>query len=64
MTFTGSNMVPVDAFEPRVDYAWYKRLIQSSIAANFNMIRLWASGNYYPDELYEISDECRISGHE
>ena len=58
---SGSNMVPTDPFESRVDYSWYKRLMQSAIASNFNMIRLWASGNYYSDDLYDIADERKVN---
>ena len=55
----GSNMVPVDAFEHRVDRSWYRRLVESSIASNYNMLRLWSSGNYYSDDLYDVADECK-----
>ncbi|KAJ5113629.1 glycoside hydrolase superfamily [Penicillium angulare] len=56
----GSNMVPVDAFESRIDDEWYKRLLKSCVASNFNLLRLWASGNYYRDSFYELADELGI----
>ena len=51
-------MVPVDAFEPRISDSWYKRLLQSAVASNFNMLRLWSSGNYYREAFYDMADEC------
>ncbi|KAF2763537.1 glycoside hydrolase [Pseudovirgaria hyperparasitica] len=56
----GINMVPIDPFEQRVNEAWARRLLEASVASNYNMIRLWASGNYYPDYLYDVADELGI----
>jgi beta-mannosidase len=53
--------VPIDPFESRVDSTLYRRLIESSIASNYNMLRLWSSGNYYADDLYSIADERAVS---
>jgi beta-mannosidase len=53
-------MVPVDPFEPRVDAAWYRRLFESAVASNYNMVRVWSSGNYYADDFYEIADERKF----
>lgn len=44
-------------FEHQVTSEDYKQLIQSSVASNYNMVRVWASGNYYADELYDAADE-------
>ncbi|KAJ6443485.1 glycoside hydrolase family 2 protein [Purpureocillium lavendulum] len=56
----GSNMVPTSPFEHQVTGEDYRRLVQSSVASNYNMIRVWASGNYYADELYDAADELGI----
>lgn len=55
-------MVPVNPFEHTVTRRQYRRLIESSVASNYNLIRVWSSRNYYSDELYEAADEreCRI----
>ncbi|KAL6721982.1 hypothetical protein ACLMJK_001087 [Lecanora helva] len=53
----GSNFIPPDAFWPRVTSAKMQQLIGSVTAANQNMLRVWASGAYTPDFIYDLADQ-------
>ncbi|KAH8888052.1 glycoside hydrolase family 2 protein [Thozetella sp. PMI_491] len=52
----GSNLVPPDSFWPRVDYD----RVRMAIDGNQNFIRVWASGAYGPDYMYDIADELGL----
>ncbi len=56
----GSNFVPADAFWPRVTAAQLRRLLGAAVAGNQHMLRLWASGVYGPDALYDAADELGV----
>ncbi|KAI0382166.1 glycoside hydrolase family 2 protein [Hypomontagnella monticulosa] len=56
----GSNFIPPDAFWPRVTPARIRQLFNSVVAGNQNMLRVWASGAYSPDFMYDIADEMGI----
>ncbi len=56
----GSNFIPPDAFWPRVTEAKMRQLFASVTDGNQNMLRVWASGAYSPDFLYDIADEMGI----
>ena len=56
----GSNFIPPDAFWPRVTEEKMNQLFDSVIAGNQNMLRVWASGAYSPDFLYDLADEKGI----
>ncbi|KAL9132447.1 MAG: hypothetical protein Q9175_006381, partial [Cornicularia normoerica] len=53
----GSNFIPPDAFWPRVTSTKIQQLFDSVTAANQNMLRVWASGTYTPDFIYDIADQ-------
>ncbi|KAJ5173277.1 hypothetical protein N7492_005870, partial [Penicillium capsulatum] len=53
----GSNLIPPDAFWPRVTEAKMRRLFDAVVAGNQNMLRVWSSGAYLPDFIYDIADE-------
>lgn len=53
----GSNFIPPDAFWPRVTSHKMQQLFDSVVAGNQNMLRLWASGAYTPDFIYDIADQ-------
>jgi beta-mannosidase len=53
----GSNLIPPDAFWPRVTETKMKRLFDAVIAGNQNMLRVWSSGAYLPDFMYDLADE-------
>ncbi|PFH55869.1 hypothetical protein XA68_17481 [Ophiocordyceps unilateralis] len=56
----GSNFIPPDAFWPRVTPQRIRSLFQAVIAGNQNMLRVWASGAYSPDFMYDLADEMGI----
>ncbi|KAJ5129510.1 uncharacterized protein N7515_005549 [Penicillium bovifimosum] len=56
----GSNLIPPDAFWPRVTEAKMQRLFDAVVAGNQNMLRVWASGSYLPDFMYDLADERGI----
>ena len=56
----GSNFIPPDAFWPRVTETKMKQLFQSIVDGNQNMLRVWASGAYSPDFIYDIADEMGV----
>ncbi|KAF2084794.1 glycoside hydrolase family 2 protein [Saccharata proteae CBS 121410] len=56
----GSNFIPPDAFWPRVTEERMRQLFQSAKDGNQNMFRVWASGAYSPDFIYDIADEMGI----
>ncbi|CAG7996571.1 unnamed protein product [Penicillium salamii] len=53
----GSNIIPPDAFWPRVTEAKMKRLFDAVVAGNQNMLRVWSSSIYLPDFMYDLADE-------
>lgn len=56
----GSNLIPPDAFWPRVTDTKMRRLFGSVVAGNQNMLRVWASGAYLPDFMYDLADEYGV----
>lgn len=56
----GSNFIPPDAFWPRVTPKRINKLFDTVIAGNQNMLRVWASGTYSPDFMYDLADEKGI----
>lgn len=56
----GSNFIPPDAFWPRVSEAKMRRLFNAVVTGNQNMLRVWASGSYLPDFIYDMADEFGV----
>lgn len=56
----GSNWIPSDAFQERVDDTKFERLLQSAQLANMNMLRVWGGGIYERREFYELADQLGI----
>lgn len=56
----GANWIPADVFQGRVTRDKYEYLLQSSVEANFNMLRVWGGGIYEQDEFYDLCDELGI----
>ena len=56
----GSNFIPPDAFWPRVNQSRMEQLFGSVVAGRQNMLRVWATGAYGPDYLYDVADELGI----
>ncbi|KAJ5776260.1 uncharacterized protein N7511_001271 [Penicillium nucicola] len=53
----GSNLIPPDVFWPRVTEAKMQRLFDAVVVGNQNMLRVWSSGAYLPDFMYDLADE-------
>ncbi|OKL55987.1 hypothetical protein UA08_08773 [Talaromyces atroroseus] len=56
----GSNLVPPDVFWPRVNEKKIRNLFETAVIGNQNMLRIWSSGAYLPDWIYDIADEMGI----
>lgn len=56
----GSNFIPPDLFWPRVNESSIRALFNSVVAGNQNMLRVWSSGAYSPDFMYNVADELGI----
>ncbi|KAB8125598.1 glycoside hydrolase family 2 protein [Gracilibacillus oryzae] len=53
----GANYIPEDNLLPRTSRSRTEQLIKDSVAANFNMIRVWGGGHYPEDYFYELCDQ-------
>ncbi|KAK8096718.1 beta-mannosidase [Apiospora kogelbergensis] len=56
----GSNFIPPDVFWPRVTPQRIRSLFDAVVAGNQNMLRVWSSGAYSPDFMFEVADEMGI----
>uniref|UniRef100_A0A8C6XH48 Beta-mannosidase n=1 Tax=Naja naja TaxID=35670 RepID=A0A8C6XH48_NAJNA len=56
----GSNWIPADSFPDKVNSKTLRLLLQSTVDANMNILRVWGGGLYEQDEFYEICDELGI----
>lgn len=60
VTMMGANWIPADAIPSRITPAVVRDLLESAVAANMNMIRVWGGGQYEPDWFYDLCDELGI----
>nr|O74168.1 RecName: Full=Beta-mannosidase A; AltName: Full=Mannanase A; Short=Mannase A; Flags: Precursor [Aspergillus aculeatus]BAA29029.1 beta-mannosidase [Aspergillus aculeatus] len=56
----GSNLIPPDCFWTRVTEDTMTRLFDAVVAGNQNMLRVWSSGAYLHDYIYDLADEKGI----
>lgn len=56
----GANWVPADSCLGTVPDDTYTKLLERSVAANMNMIRVWAGGVYEPDVFYAECDRLGL----
>ncbi|PSN73172.1 glycoside hydrolase family 2 protein [Corynespora cassiicola Philippines] len=56
----GSNFIPPDPFWPTVTDTRIRQLFESVVDGNQNMLRVWSSGAYLPDFVYDLADEMGI----
>jgi beta-mannosidase len=56
----GANTIPFDMFQPRVDKAQLRRVLQSARDANMNFLRSWGGGYYESDDFYDLADELGL----
>ncbi|MXU65995.1 beta-mannosidase [Oceanomicrobium pacificus] len=53
----GANWIPADALPGRITAEGIADLLDSAVAANMNMIRVWGGGRYESDTFYDACDE-------
>ncbi|MFI3267906.1 MAG: glycoside hydrolase family 2 protein [Rikenellaceae bacterium] len=56
----GANIIPQDVFLPNVTKERYEKLVDISVEANMNMLRVWGGGIYESDDFYNYCDEMGI----
>ena len=56
----GANLVPPDVFWARVDEAHMRELFGLAQSGNYNMLRVWSSGVYLADWIYDLADEMGL----
>jgi len=56
----GANLIPFDIFPSRVSPGQQDRMLQSALAANMNILRIWGGGTYQDDHLYDAADETGL----
>lgn len=56
----GANWIPADALPQRGTRAVVRELLQSTVDANMNMLRVWGGGQYEADWFYDLCDELGI----
>jgi len=56
----GANWIPADALPGRITPQRTRELLESAVAANMNMLRIWGGGQYEPTWFYELCDELGI----
>jgi beta-mannosidase len=58
----GSNLIPPDTFWTRVTIEKVRQLLYAVRAGNQNMLRVWSSGAYLPDFMYDMADGQSAAG--
>lgn len=56
----GANYIPQDNFQNSVSDERYKRLFETVVNSNMNMLRVWGGGIYEDDIFYDLCDENGI----
>ncbi|KAJ7827153.1 glycoside hydrolase family 2 protein [Mycena olivaceomarginata] len=56
----GANFIPPDPLWPRVNATKVEQLFALAQASHMNMFRVWASGAYLPDWVYDAADRTGI----
>ena len=56
----GADYIPGDNLIPRVDSSKYRRVIDETLAANMNVLRVWGGAIYEKDYFYDLCAEKGI----
>jgi len=56
----GANYIPQNSMQNKVTDAHYEKLLDDTVAANMNMLRVWGGGIYENDIFYDLCDEKGI----
>lgn len=57
ISMLGANWIPADAIPGHITPEIVADIMDSALAANMNMLRVWGGGQYEPDYFYEMCDE-------
>ena len=57
----GANWIPATAYPNDTTDEQYRDLLQSSVDANMNMLRVWGGGYYENDTFYDVCDALGIT---
>jgi beta-mannosidase len=56
----GSNIIPSETLTPAVTKETYQKMIDNTVAANMNMLRVWGGAIYEEDLFYQLCDQNGI----
>lgn len=56
----GADYIPEDNIFSRINEVRTRKLLNDSVEANFNVIRIWGGGYYLDDYFYDICDELGL----
>jgi beta-mannosidase len=56
----GASYIPLNNFQNKVNTEKYEYYIQSAVASNMNMLRVWGGGIYEDDYFYDLCDKNGI----
>ena len=56
----GANMIPMEEMEGRLDSVAHRILVQSSVDAGMNTLRVWGGGVFFPQVWYDACDELGV----
>jgi beta-mannosidase len=56
----GANWIPGDALPSRITPAAVRPQLESAVASNMNMLRVWGGGNYEKEWFYDACDELGL----
>jgi beta-mannosidase len=56
----GANWIPADCFVAGLGRADYARDLEAAVAANMNMVRVWAGGIYESEDFFDLCDELGL----
>jgi len=56
----GANWIPIKILLPEITREDYRKLLQDTVDANMNMLRVWGGGIYESDDFYDLCDEMGI----
>lgn len=56
----GANMIPMEELEGWMDADAHRVVVQSTVEANMNTLRVWGGGMFLPDAWYDACDELGV----
>jgi beta-mannosidase len=57
----GANWISPTPYPGQTTRAEYERWIQTTVAANMNMLRVWGGGTYECDDFYDLCDQYGVT---